>query len=155
MNYRVIYFLAGAILILSCKGKYNFIKYDNGLWYYIQHEGDGETVQPMQTVKLRLKQVYKDSVLRDMTDSLPYYQVQDSTQLSKPAFNIFSQVRKGDSIVFKALTDSVFKDKMPPFARKGKWLYTHVYIEDVFVVGEDYREDMKREMRKRHMSNPE
>jgi hypothetical protein len=109
----------------------------------------------MQTVKLRLKQVYKDSVLRDMTDSLPYYQVQDSTQLSKPAFNIFSQVRKGDSVVFKALTDSVFKDKMPPFARKGKWLYTHVYIEDVFVVGEDYREDMKREMRKRHMSNPE
>lgn len=127
------------ILLLSCKDKYDFKKYDNGLWYYIQREGDGELIQPRQTVKLRLKQVYKDSVLRDMTDSLPFYQLHDSTQLSKAAYSIFSQLTKGDSIVFRALTDSVFKEKMPPFARKDQWLYTHVYIEEVFGAGEDYR----------------
>ena len=44
-------------------------------------------------------------------------------------------VCKGGSIIFKALTDPVFKGNLPAFARKGERMYTHVCVKDVFPVG--------------------
>jgi hypothetical protein len=38
---------------------------------------------------------------------------------------------------------------MPPFARKGEWMFTHVYISDVLPKGFNYEEDLKNEMRRR------
>jgi hypothetical protein len=55
----------------------------------------------------------------------------------------------GDSIIFKALSDSLFKNNMPPFARKGEWMFTHVYISDVLPKGFNHEEDRKNEMRRR------
>lgn len=132
------------IAFTSCKEK--FTKYDAGLQYKIIHIGDGQTVQPGQTLKLRMRQSYKDSVLLNTTDSLPFYQLHDSTQLSKAAYTIFSKVTKGDSLLFRVLTDSVFKNDMPAFAKKGEWLETHVWVQDILGEQEDWQADMQREM---------
>jgi hypothetical protein len=79
-------------VIASCKQK--FTRYDAGLHYRIVHIGDGEKVKQGQTLKLQMIQSYKDSTLLNTGDSMPYYQPHDSTQLSKAAFVIFSQVTK-------------------------------------------------------------
>jgi FKBP-type peptidyl-prolyl cis-trans isomerase len=44
-------------------------------------------------------------------------------------------MKKGDSLIIRLLTDTVFKDpknEMPPFMKKGKYLYTHVKLVNIF-----------------------
>jgi hypothetical protein len=136
-----------ALLLLVCAScKQTFTRYDAGLQYQIIHAGNGPTVQPGQTLKLRMRQSYNDSVLFNTTDSLPFYQLHDSTRLSKAAYTIFSKVGKGDSLIFRVLTDSVFKEDMPPFAKKGEWLETRVWVQDILGEKEDWRADMEREV---------
>ena len=137
-------------VIASCKQK--FTRYDAGLHYRIVHIGDGEKVKQGQTLKLQMTQSYNDSTLLSTGDSMPYYQPHDSTQLSKAAFVIFSQVTKGDSLIFRALTDSVFKDKLPPFAKKGEWLETRVWVQEIFSEHDDWRSDYERERQRRSSS---
>jgi hypothetical protein len=128
--------------LLSCKQiGIRYTKYDPGLCYRIVEQGDGKTVQHGEVLKLHMKQTYRDSLLNDNTDSVPFYQVHDSIKLSKAAYALFSKVRKGDSIIFKALTDSVFKHSVPPFVRRGEWMYTHVYVKDVMPAGYKYEKE--------------
>jgi hypothetical protein len=156
MNRYLILVAIVAAIFFSCNVcRIEYIKFNSGLCYRIVKQGDGQTIQHGEIVKLHLKQTYRDSVLSDNTDSVPFYQVHDSTIISPAAYTLFSKVSKGDSIIFKALTDSVFKNKIPPFARSGEWLYTHVYIKDVLPPGYNYQEDMKNEMRRRHLPVPE
>lgn len=140
---------------ISCNRRIEYIKYNPGLCYRIVSYGDGQTIQHGEIVKLYMKQVYHDSVLNNNTDSIPFYQVHDSTMISSAAYALFGKVRKGDSIIFKALTDSVFKNEFPLFAKRGEWMYTHVYLKDVLPAGYNYDVDMKNEMRARHLPVPD
>jgi hypothetical protein len=144
-----------AVTLIACDlGTIQYTKHDSGLLYRTQANGDGQTIQHGEIVKMYMKQTYRDSLLSDNTDSVPFYQVHDTTTISSSAYALFGKVRKGDSIIFKALTDSIFKDKMPPFAHRGEWLYTHVYIKDVLPQGYNYEEDLKNEMRMRKIPVP-
>jgi hypothetical protein len=122
--------LAVLLLLIACRDKFTI--YDKGLQYRIFTEGDGELVQQGQTMKLQVRQQYHDSILNDTPDSMPFYQLFDSVMLSKASYEIFGKLRIGDSVVFKALTDSAFKNKMPAFVKKGEWLYTRVHVRDIF-----------------------
>jgi hypothetical protein len=151
--------IVAAITMAACLCSCNFkrieyIKFNPGLCYRIVKLGDGERIQHGEIAKLHMKQVYRDSLLNNNTDSLPFYQVHDSANISAAAYTLFSKVCKGDSIIFKALTDSVFKGSLPAFARKGEWMYTHVYVKDVFPVGYNYQEDLKNEMRRLKLPVP-
>lgn len=106
----------------------------------------GGTAKQGETIKMHIRQVYHDSTWSDTRTRIPFYQVHDSNTLSPAAFHIFSKVRKGDSIVFKALTDSAFSGKMPGHVKKGDWLYTCIYVLDILGPKQDFREDMKHEM---------
>ena len=139
--------LLATLLCTSCQN--TFKKYDAGLHYRIVHIGDGEKIQPGQTMKLQLKQIYQDSVLINTMDSLPYYQRHDSTMISTAAYKIFGQLTKGDSVIFKALTDSLFKNKLPAFAKRNEYLYTHVYVQDILYAHEDPVADLQREMERK------
>jgi hypothetical protein len=144
-----------ALCAIACNSRIEYIKYNPGLCYRIVSIGDGDALQPGEILKLHMKQVYRDSVLSNSADSLPFYQVFDSTQLSIASYDLFGKIRKGDSIIFKASTDSIFKEKFPPFARHGEWMYTHVYVKDILPAGYNYQEDLKNEMRVRKMPVPE
>ncbi len=140
------------IAFSSCKQSNSFKKHKSGVEYKIISYNQSDIVRPGETLKLQIKQVYKDSVLSDTRDSIPFYQVYDSSTLSPESFEIFGKVRKGDSLVFKVSTDSAFKKNIPKFARKGEFLVTHVKVVDIIGVKEDFRDDLRKEIeRKRKM----
>lgn len=71
----------------------------------------------------------------DTHEYMSRVQVLDSVSTPLPFFKILKQLKKGDSVVIRMLTDTVFKDQptqMPPFMKKGKYLYTHVSMVNIF-----------------------
>lgn len=134
---QFIYLSAVCMLALSaCTGA--FKKGDKGLEYKIISEGSGKKIGYGNYMQIHIKQVYagtKDSVLLDTRDFMPRIQVFDSVNTPLSYYKIISQMRKGDSLVLRLLTDSAFKDanqEMPPFMKKGKYLYTHVKMVNFF-----------------------
>lgn len=142
-----VYFLCFACL--GCKHKDHFKKHKSGVQYKIISYNQSDLVRPGETLKLQIKQVYKDSVLSDTRDSIPFYQVYDSATLSPESYEIFGRVRKGDSLVFKVSTDSAFKKNIPKFVSKGEFLLTYVKIEDILGVKEDFRDDLRKEIERK------
>lgn len=141
-------FLFVVIALAACTtttNKREFTRTASGMYYKVIKQGDGENPAPGETVKMHVKQVYKDSVLSDTRTALPYYQPFDTAGMSPESYEVFSQVTKGDSIVFWIYTDSAFKDTMPSFAKKGERLYTTVYIEEILPVKFDVQSDVDRE----------
>jgi|APGre2960657404_1045060.scaffolds.fasta_scaffold11571_2 FKBP-type peptidyl-prolyl cis-trans isomerase FkpA len=134
---QFIYLSAICLLALSaCTG--SFKKGDNGLEYKIITTGSGKTIGYGNFMQIHIKQVYagtKDTILMDTRDYMSRIQVLDSAGTPLAYFKILKQMRKGDSLVIRLLTDTVFKDsknEMPPFMKKGKLLYTHVKMVNFF-----------------------
>ncbi|MFT3945855.1 MAG: FKBP-type peptidyl-prolyl cis-trans isomerase [Agriterribacter sp.] len=128
---KAIWFIGAIALsgfIMSCnKGNSSFKKLKNGMEYKIISNGSGKTIAYGEVMKFHFAQKYKDSLLKDTYSQLPQYQPIDSMQLPKEYFEIFKQVRTGDSIVTRILTDSIFKGgmgMMPPGFKKGEHLTT-------------------------------
>jgi len=134
---QFIYLSAICMLALSaCTG--SFKKGDNGLEYKIISSGSGKTIDYGNFMQIHIKQVYsgtKDTLLMDTRDYMSRVQVFDSVNTPLAYFKILKQMKKGDSVVIRLLTDTVFKDQknqMPPFMKKGKYLYTHVKMVNIF-----------------------
>jgi len=134
---QFIYLSAICILALSaCTGK--FKKGDKGLEYKIIPEGSGSKIGYGNYMQIHIKQVYagaKDTILLDTHEFMPRIQVLDSINTPLSYYKIISQMRKGDSLVIRLLTDSAFKDggqQMPDYMKKGKFLYTHVTLVNFF-----------------------
>lgn len=132
-----IYLSAICMLVLSaCTG--SFKKGDKGLEYKIIADGSGKKIGYGNFMQIHIKQLYsgtKDTVLLDTRDYMPRIQVFDSVNTPLSYFKILSQLRKGDSLVIRLLTDTAFKDapqQMPPFMKKGKYLYTSVKMVNFF-----------------------
>lgn len=134
---QFIYLGAFCMLALAaCKG--SFKKGDKGLEYKIISKGSGKTIQYGNFMQIHIKQVYggtKDTILMDTHDYMSRVQLFDSINTPVAFYKILKQLRKGDSVVIRMLTDTVFKDQMaqmPPFMKKGKYLYTHVSMVNIF-----------------------
>ncbi len=134
---QFIYLSAICIISLSaCTGA--FKKSDNGLEYKIISSGSGKTIGYGNFMQIHIKQVYggtKDSILMNTHDGMPRIQILDSVSTPIAYFKILIQMKKGDSLVLRLLSDSAFKNspsEMPPFMQKGKYLYTHVSLLNIF-----------------------
>ena len=134
---QLIYLSAICILALSaCTG--SFKKGDEGLEYKIISSGSGKKIGYGNFMQIHIKQVYggtKDTVMMDTRDYMPRIQVLDSVNTPLTYFKILSQLRKGDSLIIRLLTDSAFKtakNEIPPFMKKGKYLYTYVKMVNFF-----------------------
>lgn len=151
---KAIWFL-GAValggLITSCnKGDSAFKKLSNGMEYKIISSGKGNPVAYGEVLKFHFVQMYKDSTIKTSYDQLPTYQAVDSMQLPKEYFEIFKQVRSGDSIVTRILVDSVFKGGMgmPPNGfKKGEYLSTNFRIAGI-VKADAAQDDFAKERTK-------
>ena len=125
-----------ALALSACTGA--FKKGDNGIEYKIFKKGSGKTVGFGNFIQMHIKQVYsgtKDTVLLDTRDIMPRIQVLDSVNTPVAYYKILSQMKKGDSLIIRLLTDTAFKNNMqdmPPFMKKGKYLYTHVTLVNFF-----------------------
>ena len=124
------------LALTACTGA--FKKGDNGIEYKIISKGSGKTVGYGNFIQIHIKQVYggtKDTVLLDTRDIMPRIQILDSVNTPVASYKIISQMKKGDSLIIRLLTDTAFKtspQEMPPFMKKGKYLYTHVKLVNFF-----------------------
>ena len=124
------------LALTACTGA--FKKGDNGIEYKIISKGSGKTVGYGNFIQIHIKQVYggtKDTVLLDTRDIMPRIQMLDSVNTPVAYYKIISQMKKGDSLIIRLLTDTAFKNnmqEMPPFMKKGKYLYTHVKLVNFF-----------------------
>ncbi len=148
---QFIYLSAICMLALSaCTG--SFKKGDNGLEYKLISSGSGKTIGYGNYMQIHIKQVYagtKDTVMMDTHDYMPRIQIMDSVGTPLSYFKILSQMKKGDSLIIRLLTDSAFKDaqkEMPPFMKKGKFLYTHVTMVNFFETKEQADSANKAEL---------
>lgn len=116
----------------------SFKKGDDGLEYKIISAGSGKKIGYGHYMQIHIKQVYggtKDTVLMDTREYMSRIQVLDSQSTPPAYYKILSQLRKGDSLIIRLLTDSAFKNaqaEIPPFMKKGKYLYTHVKMVNIF-----------------------
>ncbi|HEX5023850.1 MAG TPA: FKBP-type peptidyl-prolyl cis-trans isomerase [Agriterribacter sp.] len=112
----------------SCNGGSGaYQKLANGLEYKIISNGKGSPIAYGEVMKFHFAQKYKDSTMKDTYSQPPQYQPVDSSQLPKEYYEVFKQVRIGDSVVTRILTDSVFKGgmaMMPKEFKKGEYLFT-------------------------------
>ncbi|MBK8611083.1 MAG: FKBP-type peptidyl-prolyl cis-trans isomerase [Chitinophagaceae bacterium] len=128
--------LISMVALSACTGSYK--KGDEGLEYKIIPAGKGETIGYGNYMYIHIKQVYggaKDTVLLDTRDYMPRIQLFDSANTPMAYYKILKQLRRGDSLIIRLLTDSAFKNspnEMPPFMKKGKFLYTHVKMIDFY-----------------------
>lgn len=132
--------LCMAILALSaCKE--SFKKGENGLEYKIISSGKGETVKFGNFMQLQVAQIYNngktDSLLSD-TRTSPQgaaFDVLDSASMPPAYYKILSKLKAGDSLVIRILVDSAFAKSpqgIPPFFKKGNYLYTTALLERIF-----------------------
>ena len=152
MNYRFAAALAALFLFFACH-QTGFVRYDNGLRYRLISHGQGDNVRAGETLKMQVRQLYGDSVLSNSRETVPVYQVYDSLQLTPASWQILGKLRKGDSVVFEALVDSLFRDSIPSFVRRGEWLQTQIVVEEIFGVAEDWKSDLRRYMEKERPAN--
>ena len=133
------FFYLSAICMLAlpaCTG--SFKKGEGGLEYKIISSGSGKTVAYGNFIQIHIKQVYggtKDTVLMDTHDYMSRIQLLDTVNTPMAYYKILKQMKRGDSLVIRLLTDTVFKDpknQMPPFMKKGKYLYTNVKLINFF-----------------------
>lgn len=121
-----------AVLCLTACTDNNYKTGKSGLRYRIVSTGNGELVRPGQFLKMQLRQEYGDTVLNDTKRTGPAFQQLDSAVMSAASFDIFKQVRAGDSLIFKLPADSAFGLKKPSFYKKDvKELVTYIKIESI------------------------
>jgi FKBP-type peptidyl-prolyl cis-trans isomerase len=140
-----------AIVILSCSADYQKTK--SGLVYKIFSGGSKDSAAKLNNV-IKFNVLYKinDSVLYDSHGKMPQFfgvSAQDSGSYSP--FELFTMLRKGDSVVVTQSVDTLFKKGMQQqlsFAKKGDQIKTYIKILEVFRADSIARKDYEAEMAK-------
>ena len=140
-----------AIVMLSCSADYKKTK--SGLVYKIFSGGSKDSAAKFNNV-VKFNVLYKinDSVLYDSHGKLPqFWGVSQQDAGSYSPFELFTMLRKGDSVVTTQLVDTLFKKGMQQqlsFAKKGDQIKTYIKILEVFRVDSIARKDYQAEMEK-------
>jgi len=140
-----------AIVMVSCSADYKKTK--SGLVYKIFSGGSKDSAANFNNV-VKYNVLYKinDSVLYDSHGKLPqFWGVSQQDVGTYSPFELFTMLRKGDSVVTTQLVDTLFKKGMQqqiPFAKKGDQIKTYIKILEVFRVDSIARKDYQAEMEK-------
>lgn len=138
---KKISFVAALSVLALTACKESFKKGDNGLEYKIISSGKGELIGYGHFMQIHVAQYYNngksDSLLSDSRTSPQGSMVEILDSLTTPPqyFKILRQLKKGDSLVIRQLTDSAFRtnpESMPPFFKKGHYLITTVKMENYY-----------------------
>jgi FKBP-type peptidyl-prolyl cis-trans isomerase len=132
------YAVAAAFLLSSCTQ--SFKKTEMGMEYKIISDGKGKQLKPGGFFEITFDQSYKgpnkDTVLFESKNLSSQIVALDSNSIPPVYYNIFKQVRKGDSIVIRQMTDSIIKQQqgggLPPFIKKGAHIISHYKIVNIF-----------------------
>jgi FKBP-type peptidyl-prolyl cis-trans isomerase FkpA len=140
-----------AIVMMSCGTDYK--KAQSGLVYKI-FPGDSKDSAAGFNNVVKYNVVYKinDSLLYDNHGKMPeFFVVSPQIVGSYSPFEIFTQLKKGDSVVTTQLVDTLIKKGMGqqiPFAKKGDQIKTYIKVIDIFRVDSIARLDYQAEIEK-------
>lgn len=137
MKQTLFLFAAVSFLLAGCMQ--SFKKEKGGIEYKIISDGKGKQITKGNFFEIEFDQVYKgpnkDTVLFSSKDFSNQIVSLDSASIPPVYYKIFSQARKGDSLVVKTLTDSIMKQSpgsTPPFMKKGAHIIAHYKIVNIF-----------------------
>ena len=144
--------IAGIAVLASCNGV-NYEKAKSGMLYKIISNSKDSTVKEGEYLKLHFTQKLNDSVLQTSFGKMPVYaKMQTNPGNTYNPAEIFHLLRKGDSVVTVAITDSLLSKglmpEMPPFMKKGDRLITSFRIIDVIRNDSLFQADQAKEMEK-------
>jgi FKBP-type peptidyl-prolyl cis-trans isomerase len=144
--------LLSLLAFAACKNA-SFQKGDEGMEYKIISDGKGQPVKYGEFMEFEVAQLYNngkiDSVLTDSRTSAPLIEMLDSVSTPPAYFKILKQLRNGDSLVIRIMSDSAFKrspESMPPFIKKGHYLLTTVKVTNVYKTREEADKARDRNM---------
>ncbi len=131
------FFAAAAVVVLLAACTPPFKKTTDGIEYKIISDGKGKAVKPGWYFEIAFDQAYKgnnkDTALFSSKDFANQLVALDSNAIPPVYYKIFSQVRKGDSLVIKQLTDSIMKrGGTPPFMKKGGYIIAHYKVVEIY-----------------------
>lgn len=132
--------LLAVVIFSACNQSASFKKGKDNLEYKIISDGSGKKIEYGNYMEIHFATFYNtgktDSLLNDSrTSGAPSIELLDSVSTPPAYFEILKQLRKGDSVVFRILSDSAFKkmpEQMPPFIKKGHFLLTTVKVINIF-----------------------
>lgn len=112
----------------------------SGLEYKVISTGTGAMVENGNFMQMHFSNYYNNGIIDSVLDDsrktgAPVIEKLDSASIPPSYYEIFRMIRNTDSVVMRILTDSIFKDKpdqMPPFFKKGAYVYTTVKVLNVF-----------------------
>jgi FKBP-type peptidyl-prolyl cis-trans isomerase FkpA len=132
---KKVFYLAvlAAIIITGCKG--SFKRTSGGIQYKIISDEKAPKIKDGDFMEIRLLQEYKDAaidtILLDPKDGNQIFAL--SHQIPPPYYNIFAQLRNGDSVIMKALTDTLIKaGHALPFMKKDQYVVISFKVMNVF-----------------------
>ena len=140
-----------AIVMLSCSADYKKTK--SGVVYKIFPGNGKDSVAKLNDV-VKFNVIYKinDSLLYDSHGKMPqFFVISPDIAGSYNPFEVFIQLRKGDSLVTTQAVDTLIKKGMQrqiPFAKKGDQIKTYIKILEVFRTDSIARKDYEAEMEK-------
>jgi FKBP-type peptidyl-prolyl cis-trans isomerase FkpA len=138
---RKISFIAVIAVLGLSACKESFKKGEKGLEYKIIGSGSGDKIKAGEFMHMEVAQIYndgkKDSLLSDSRTNPggSVFQEMDTTSIPPEFAKILGQLRKGDSLVIRILTDSAFQQSptgVPAPFQKGRYLMTTVKLVDIF-----------------------
>jgi len=140
-----------AIVMLSCSADYKKTK--SGVVYKVFPGSSKDSVAKLNDI-VKFDVVYKinDSLLYDSHGKMPqFFVISPDIVGSYNPFEVFTQLRKGDSLVTTQSVDTLIKKGMQrqiPFAKKGDQIKTFIRILEVFRTDSIARKDYEAEMAK-------
>lgn len=133
------------LILAGCSENAGYQKTKSGLRYKIVDKGEGSVVKPGEFLKVHFTQKIGDSVLMSSGEGMPTYTRVDSVG---PVYNpaeVFSLLRKGDSVVVVMEMDSLYKDpaQVPPFVKKGDKLTLAFRVLEIFPTEDSLKVDQE------------
>ena len=136
-----------AVTLASCSSNYKKTK--SGLLYKIFSDGKGPVAKRGQVIKINFKQTLRDSVLQETYSAVPGYALVDSVGPVYNAAELFTQLRKGDSLIVVLLGDSIIKKFGPQQGiKKEDKVKLHFKVVDIFASTEAATADRTNEFNK-------
>jgi FKBP-type peptidyl-prolyl cis-trans isomerase FkpA len=132
---KVFYLLAfSSVAITGCKN--GFKKTTEGMEYKIISDDKGAKLQEGNFMEIAFKVEYKDASMdtilvdsKDVGNQVAPF----SSQIPAPYYNIFKQLRVGDSVILRQLTDTLIKSgRSLPFMKKDQYSVTTFKLVNIF-----------------------
>lgn len=153
VNYLLVA-MAALVVAASCNSV-SYKKTKSGLLYKIISSNSKDSVaKPGDWLKIHYIQKLNDSVLQNSYDKMPIYQkVTADEQVYNPA-ELYTMLRKGDSVVAVMMIDSIYRKglaqpgQLPEFMKNGDRLTLTLRVVDVIRSDSAYQTDMRKEYEK-------